>query len=91
MEETKNVRINAANAGGVLHAENNNHALFYNSKYDLGKHLTEMEEKEEYKSSAEEHFTLAKMNISTKSITPPDINQAKLKRTFLFIKSMGVK
>ncbi len=75
---------NAANINDILHAAGNDFPVFYNSRYDLGKHLTALEENEQ--TNLKGHFTLAKMNISTKSVTPPEVNLSKPKRNFLFIK-----
>lgn len=63
----------------VLHAEPSNFNLFYNRDYDLGKHLIAPGIPVN-----NEHFTLSKMNVTTKNITPPDT--APTTRKFLFIK-----
>lgn len=64
----------------VLHAAKSSLPLYYNSDFDLGKHLETPKEQ-----GSKEHFTLSKMNVSTKNITPPDMG-VKPKRGFLFIK-----
>ncbi len=84
MEENKNLRSGAVDTSDILYAEGSNLPLFYNSRYDLGKHLTALEP--ETSVNTDGHFTLARMNISTKNITPPEINISKPKRNFLFIK-----
>ena len=63
----------------VLHAEPNNFNLFYNRDYDLGKHL-----EAPGIPINNEHFTLSKMNISTKNVTLPE--KPTINRKFLFIK-----
>lgn len=63
----------------VLHATPSNFNLFYNRDYDLGRHL-----EAPGIPMNNEHFTLSKMNISTKNITPPDTTPTN--RKFLFIK-----
>ncbi len=85
MENNRNEqRTSAVDTNDILHAAGSNFPLFYNSQYDLGKHLTDLEEAEQ--TNTKGHFTLAKMNISTKSVTPPEVNLSKPKRNFLFIK-----
>lgn len=64
----------------VLHATKCKLPLYYNGDYDLGKYLESPQQQ-----GSKEHFTLSKMNVTTKNITPPDLG-AKPKRGFLFIK-----
>ncbi len=63
----------------VLHAEPSNFNLFYNRDYDLGKHL-----EAPGIPVNNEHFTLSKMNVTTKNITQPQMSPTN--RKFLFIK-----
>ncbi len=85
MEKYKSLEI--ANDFGVLHAGESDSELFYNSRYDLGKHIGVIQEKSNSQNitNKEQHFTLSKMNVITKNITPvaPKINQSQ--RNFLFI------
>ena len=64
----------------VLHAAKSSLPLYYNGQYDLGKHLESPQMQ-----GSNEHFTLSKMNVTTKNITQPDLTP-KQKRGFLFIK-----
>ncbi len=90
MTERNSEYQKAVDTSDILYAAGNSLPLFYNSQYDLGKHLTVCEEKSsEYKPLLNEHFTLARMNISTKTITPPEINMNKPRRNFLFIKGIN--
>ena len=90
MEDSRNEqRACAVDTNDILHAAGNNFPLFYNSQYDLGKHLTALEEPAAAPVKQDGHFTLARMNISTKSVTPPEMNLNKPRRNFLFINSGG--
>ena len=85
MEKEKSQEI--LNSSGVLHATKNDSELFYNSRYDLGKHLgTSLEQNvQEVQINKGQHFTLAKMNVITKNITPVFPKENKPQRSFLFI------
>lgn len=84
MEKEKSLEI--ANNSGVLHASESDSGLFYNSKYDLGKHLGSSIENNIPKNQIrDQHFTLAKMNVITKNITPVSPKLNKPQRNFLFI------
>ncbi len=85
MEKEKGQEI--LNSSGVLHATENDSELFYNSRYDLGKHLSTGSKQniQEGQFNKGQHFTLTKMNVITKNITPAPPKVNKPQRSFLFI------